>query len=421
MTHFGILTPPVFGHLHPFGALGRELQSRGHRVSVFHIPDLQEAVGSEGLSFVEIGRKDHPVGSLPRSWSEIGRLKGWPALQFTLREIVSVTRTFCEEGPAAIRDAGVGCLLVDQTEPAGAAMADYLGIPFVSICNALIMNRGSEIPPPFAGWSYRTDWFGKLRNRGGYWLWDWVTRPVLFEARRYQEKWGQRPFRSAEDTFSPLAQISQQPEAFDYPRRKLPSRFHYVGPLRRPKAGPDPFPWDRLDGRPIIYASLGTLQGAKIDLFQVIAEACQDLPVQLVMSHGRSLSEDQVRALPGNPLVVPYAPQWQLLGRTRLTVTHAGLNTVLDSLAHGVPLVAIPITYEQPAIAARIRWARVGQIVPLSKIRASVLRQSISQVLQEPKYQETAKHMAEAIRQSGGVVRAADIIESLPLDPDNLK
>jgi len=39
------------------------------------------------------------------------------------------------------------------------------------------------------------------------------------------------------------------------------------------------------------------------------------------------------------PLVVEYAPQLELLAKARLTITHAGLNTVLDSLSNGVPLV----------------------------------------------------------------------------------
>jgi len=55
------------------------------------------------------------------------------------------------------------------------------------------------------------------------------------------------------------------------------------------------------------------------------------------------MNAEAVQRLPGSPLVV-YAPQLELLAKARLTITHAGLNTVLDSLSNGVPLVAIPIT-----------------------------------------------------------------------------
>ena len=58
-----------------------------------------------------------------------------------------------------------------------------------------------------------------------------------------------------------LAQICQFPEGFDFPRRELPGCFHYVGPLHDAADRPQvPFPYDRLDGRPLVYASLGTIQ-----------------------------------------------------------------------------------------------------------------------------------------------------------------
>ncbi|WLT39734.1 hypothetical protein NON20_10065 [Synechocystis sp. B12] len=69
-------------------------------------------------------------------------------------------------------------------------------------------------------------------------------------------------------------------------------------------------------------------------------------------------------ALPGNPLVVNYAPQLELLQRTALTITHAGLNTTLECLNNAVPMVAIPIANDQPGVAARIAWAGVGNLFP---------------------------------------------------------
>lgn len=44
----------------------------------------------------------------------------------------------------------------------------------------------------------------------------------------------------------------------------------------------------------------------------------------------------------GDPVVVRYAPQVELVKRAAAVITHAGLNTVLETLAEGVPLVALP-------------------------------------------------------------------------------
>src|SRR5204862_5919370 len=169
--------------------------------------------------------------------------------------------------------------------------------------------------------------WARLRNKVGYAASDLLMRPITNVVAEYREKWKLPELRSPDDSFSRLAQICQMPREFDFPRANLPQQFHYVGPLRRPRATPVPFPWERLDGRPLVYASLGTLQNSREPLFRCFAEACKDLNVQLVMSHGGGLTPQQASALPGGPLVVGYAPQEELLSRARLTLTHAGLNT----------------------------------------------------------------------------------------------
>jgi MGT family glycosyltransferase len=158
---------------------------------------------------------------------------------------------------------------------------------------------------------------------------------------------------------------------------------------------------------------LGTLQNRRKQTFHCFAEACQGLNVQLVITHGGGLEDDAAASLPGNPLVVSYAPQLELLARARLALTHAGLNTVLDSLSYGVPLVAVPITYEQPAIASRISWTGVGKVLPHSRLEAESLRRTASEVLSNPSYSDNAKLMRESIRKGGGVKRAADLIETI--------
>src|SRR5262249_4370127 len=160
------------------------------------------------------------------------------------------------------------------------------GLPFITICNALAINREPLVPPPFTPWTYRDAWWAALRNRAGYAAADWQTRPIAAAVAEYRRQWGLRPLASPDDSFSTLAQICQMPREFDFPRRRLPRSFHYVGPLRGAPHREIEFPWDRLDGRPLVYASLGTLQNSREPLFRCFAEACRDLEVQLVISHG---------------------------------------------------------------------------------------------------------------------------------------
>jgi zeaxanthin glucosyltransferase len=408
--HFGIISPPVPGHLHPFGALGRELIARGHRVTLFHMPDVEERARREGLEFAAIGARDHPAGSLAESLARLTRLNGLAALRFTIEAVAKTTEMFCREGPAALDGAGVDFLLADQTEAVGATLAQRLGLPFITICNALALNREAAVPPPFTAWPYRDTGLAQVRNRLGYAVSDWTMRRIGAVIERYRHNWGLPALESVEESFSKLAQISQQPPAFDYPRRELPASFHYVGPLRRAAPQGVAFPWERLDGRPLVYASLGTLQNGREQTFRCFAEACCGLDVQLVLTHGGGLDERAATTLPGDPLVVSYAPQLELLEHASLTLTHAGLNTVLDSLSWGVPLVSVPITYEQPAIAGRIEWCGAGRVVPFSKLNSGRLREAIREVLAEAGYRAAAGRVRDSIREAGGVSRAAELI-----------
>jgi MGT family glycosyltransferase len=409
--HIGIISPPVRGHINPFAALGREMQRRGHRVTWIHMEDLDSHIRAEGLDFYPVGQRDHPRGSLPESLAQLGRLQGLATLRFTVNLIRQTTEMLCRDLPNAIRAARIDALLVDQAEPAGGSVADYLGIPFVTVCNALALNRDPYVPPPFTPWKFRRTSWARIRNSAGYAISDGILSPVLNVLNRYRKAWRLRVLKTPEDACSKLAQISQQPPALDFPRQSLPANFHYVGPLRDTSPRQFDFPWEKLDGRPLIYASLGTLQNGKVRIFRCFAEACAGIPVQLVIAHGGGLDSATVNGFPGNPLVVNYAPQTAVIERCALTLTHAGLNTVLDSMTYGVPVIAVPITYEQPAIAARLEFATAGEVIPLRNLTSAVLKARINHILNSGACRKGAAQVAASIREAGGVRQAASLAE----------
>ena len=135
------------------------------------------------------------------------------------------------------------------------------------------------------------------------------------------------------------------------------------------------FPWERLTGEPLIYASMGTLQNRVANVFHTIASATSGLKnVQLVLSLGDHVDPKEIGPLPTNAITVKYAPQLELLKRASVCITHAGLNTVLEALAQGVPQVAIPVTNDQPGVAARIADKKTGLVLPLNELTAPVFR-----------------------------------------------
>jgi UDP:flavonoid glycosyltransferase YjiC (YdhE family) len=85
----------------------------------------------------------------------------------------------------------------------------------------------------------------------------------------------------------------------------------------------------------------------------------------------------------------------------------------MECLKNGVPMVAIPVTNDQPGVAARIAWTGAGECVPLSRLSVPRLRIAVQKVLTEDSYKQNALRLQEAIRRAGGVSRAADIIEQV--------
>ncbi len=155
---------------------------------------------------------------------------------------------------------------------------------------------------------------------------------------------------------------------------------------------------------------MGTLQNRIERVFQTIAEACDGLDAQLVISLGRR-GADADMDFAGSPLVVDYAPQLELIRKSALVITHAGMNTVMETLSQGVPLVAIPVTNDQPGVAARVKWTGTGEMVPLSKLDPIRLRLAVGSVFQNGSYRDAASKMQRAIEAAGGLARAAEICE----------
>lgn len=110
--------------------------------------------------------------------------------------------------------------------------------------------------------------------------------------------------------------------------------------------------------------------------------------------------------------MVEYAPQLEILQRATLMITHAGMNTTMECLMYGVPMVAIPVANDQPGVSARIVWSGVGERVSLKNLSVEKLRTAIQAVLTNSAYKQTALALQADCQHTGGVQKAADIIET---------
>ena len=402
---------PWTGHLNPFAALAQELQNRGHDVVFFQLADFGEAVRKHGFEFQAYGEKEFPPGALAERNRELARLSGLVASRAGLDILRSQAEAVFTSAPALIERARLDLWVVDHLDYATSTLAASMGAPFVSLIVGLMLHWEAGVPG-FSGEIYSSDPAVIERDRQFREKVRVAAQPFRDFIGAYRVKSGMTPF-SFETLWSRLAQITQQPREFEFPRKRLPACFHFTGPFASRTSRPESaFPWERLNGKPLIYASFGTTQNRNAHLFEAVIRAAADLDAQVVLSMGGTEAPPELSAAAGpNVLIADFVPQLEILPKAALMITHAGMNSALECLEAGVPMVATPIAHDQSGVAARIEWTGTGVRIPAQECEPVRLRGAIDTVLRDPAYRAAARRFQEIIAKRQGLKRAADIIE----------
>ena len=392
------------GHLNPMTALARELQARNHDVVFLY------SSSAAGLPVYHAAGKDHINENRPA----LSRMQGEDALQFSLRMVLAQTETILKSLPETLRATGVEALVIDSVQFYAELGAIHLNMPYIHVSNALHFDFSGYTPLALYNWPHQITPAALARNREGVAKFAKMLEGSNAGIRAYAKSAGlEIDWEDPGSTLSPLASITQTPRAFDFESSHWPSQFHHTGPFHngggREKVD---FPWERLTGEPLIYASMGTILNGQADVFRtIVAALSKHKDLQLVLSVGDQVDPNQIGPVPSNAVIVRRAPQLELLKRTSVCITHAGLNTVLESLAQGVPQVAIPVTYDQPAVAARIAHKQTGVVTSLDKLSADQLSRLLKEVLTDSTYRDNARKLQKAIAEANGLSVAAELIE----------
>jgi MGT family glycosyltransferase len=307
----------------------------------------------------------------------------------------------------------VDALVLDAVQLGFPLVAMHLGIPYVHVSSGLHLDYWGHTPLCIFDWPHEEGAAAAARNRQGLEMFRRATAAITAIQRDFAERVGlQLDWDDLSRTISRRGWLTQTPKEFDFPSDHWPDYLHHVGPLHDSHSrAPVTFPWERLSHEPLIYASMGTLQNGAEDVFRTIVAGAQAPGRQIVLSVGSHLSPDQIGTVAANTVVVNRAPQIELLKRSALCITHAGLNTALESLAQGVPMVAIPVANDQPGVAARIAHTKTGIVIPLKELNAERVRDAVEEVMTNPSYRENARHLQASIQKTNGLDVAADLIE----------
>src|SRR5215831_8917670 len=385
------LSLPVPGHLNPMTALARTYQAHAHDVVFFSLPDVAPFVQAAQLPFVPCAEDAYPQGSLGKYLPQLSRLSGTEALGYTVNEMMKgYTESLFQSLPETLRRSGADAIVLDQYQPYVELIPKSLGMPYVHVSNALHVDYSGRSPLCFYG-KQPAGSGDTARNREDMERFRVLLEPTTAMARRYSRKAGLSiDWNNLNATVSSLLWVTQAPRDFDFDHAPDLPQFHYSGPWHDGYGRiPVEFPWERLTGKPIVYVSLGTLQNGVTETFRAIAASARTLKhLQFVLAIGNQITPEQIGETPSNVLTVAYAPQIELLKRSALCITHAGLNTVLEALASGVPLLAIPITNDQPGVAARIAHRNVGIAISKDNLSSADLPDLITHAMEDSTLRE---------------------------------
>src|SRR5262249_21262006 len=325
----GFICLDLPGHLNPMSALARQLQARNHEVVFLY------SSGASGLPSVRGPEKDHINENPP----EASKKHGEDALQFSVRAVLAQTEAILKSLPAIARANGIDALIIDTVQFYAELGAMQLGMPYVHVSNGVHHASSGYTPLCLYGWLHETTPAALARNREGVAKWTNLLESVNGVIKAHAESIGLKiDWNDLDSTVSPLASITQVPRAFDFESSHWPSHFHHTGPFHNGKGRENvDFPWERLTGEPLIYASMGTILNGQADVFRtIVAAVAKNKNLQLVLSVGDQIDPKQIGPVPNNAIIVKRAPQLELLKQATVCITHAGLNTVLEALAQGV-------------------------------------------------------------------------------------
>jgi MGT family glycosyltransferase len=188
-------------------------------------------------------------------------------------------------------------------------------------------------------------------------------------------------------------------------------RYLFVGPsLQTHRYSSGDFPLDRLDKHPQLYISLGTAFNNQVAFYNLCFDAFARSEWQVVLAFGHTIDPAGLKETPANFLISPHVPQLEVLPHVDVFVTHGGMNSTMESLSFGVPLVVVPQMMEQEMTARRVQELGLGLALESETLTAERLRATVEQVASDLDVRTHTREMQQKIHQAGGAMRAVDAI-----------
>ncbi|XP_074517955.1 UDP-glucuronosyltransferase 1-2-like [Halichoeres trimaculatus] len=424
-----ILVFPVDGsHWINMKVLLEELHARGHNLTVFrasnswYIDEKSPLYTSISLE-MDVGMEDFfhvfVMENIKAQREGASSLTVFKLIKDSLSMVAEAHRLWADAAARIIEDKKMVKSLLDSkfdlvlTDPAvspGVVLAKYLKLPVVLNVRWIPAGEGhhviapnplSYVPTPGSGLSDKMNFIQRIKN---------IFYQLLIE---YQLRvLGGPAYNALCDkyieggcTISSLLQDSdiwlyRSDFVFDFPRPTMPNVV-YIGGFQLKPAQPLPADLEEFvqsaGEHGVIIMTMGTLVNAlPEDLTDEFASVFAKMPQKVIWKHkGKRPS-----TLGNNTLIVEWMPQKDLLGhpQTKVFVAHGGTNGVQEAIYHGVPVLGIPLFFDQFDNLLRLQERGAGKILELAYANSRTFEQALNKVLHQDSYRQNIQRMSRLHR-----------------------
>lgn len=390
--HFLFTSVPAFGHVNPTLALVSELLDRGHRVTYAVGSDALEAVRATGAEVLELPTKMPDITGQGNQFTP-ERMR--TMMEFFIGDVRQCMPVLLEH----FADSPPDAVCSDVMTTYGRMLADKLGIPAISLVPNFASNENFDL---------RSDVMAKHAPAVGPPHAEAMTK--IHEAMtEVGEEFGVEaaPLIGGPPTGLNLVFL---PKEFQLAHETFDERFRFIGPLVGDRADEDYSPAD--PQRPLVYIALGTAFNERPEFYRLCFDAFAEGPWQVALSIGSRVDPAALGEIPANFDVRPSFPQPAVLRHAAAFVSHTGMNSTMESLHSGVPLIAVPQMPEQSANAARAEELGLGVRLDPETVTAAELRAAVDRMATDADVRSNLDRMREILRSTGGAPAGADAMEA---------
>ena len=388
MSNVLLLSIPSHGHMNPLLGLANELVNHSEDVIFFSSEEFKQSVEAIGAHFTAYKEDMNIFQKKP----------GEDKPKIGLAGALLQPKKFIDDVLAQIGSSKFDYIVFSAAYPYANAIAQILNIPAVSSF-AVFM--------PMKELLNRRNKSDSEKGKGPLGITPDIMDAFKTILESLTEKYKVTISENLFDLFINKGDLNiiYTSEYFIGNREEYDDSFIFVGPPVYKKKYNIDFPFEKLEGKKVIYISMGTIFGNhSTELNQLFFESFANTDYTVVMAaHDVDTAAFNV---PDNFIIRDFVPQLELLKYTSVAITHAGMNSIGDLLYNNIPFVSIPLGADQFYLANRASQLGATIVLDAKTLTPEAIREAVESVTINRVYLENIRSVSLSFKEAGGYKRA---------------